>query len=87
MAEVAARSDQLAGGMLGRLKVATLSSRSRSTSDASNLQDVTEVGEATEDTAQLPWAFAHRWPDCSPAEPVSCGKPFLLQASGGGLGL
>jgi len=75
MAEVDAQSDQLAGGMLGRLKLATPSTRSWSTSDAGNLPD----------TAHLPDAVAHRRPDCSPTRP--CGMPFFLQASGGGLAL
>mmetsp|Transcript_97649 Transcript_97649/g.275016 ORF Transcript_97649/g.275016 Transcript_97649/m.275016 type:complete len:174 (+) Transcript_97649:2-523(+) len=75
MAEVAAQSNQLAGGVLGRLKLATPSTRSWSTSDAGNLPD----------TAHLPDAVAHRRPDCSPTRP--CGMPFFLQASGGGLAL
>jgi len=75
MAEVDAESDQLAGGVLGRLKLATPSTRSWSTSDAGNLPD----------TAHLPDAVAHRRPDCSPTRP--CGMPFFLQASGGGRAL
>mmetsp|Transcript_20851 Transcript_20851/g.54271 ORF Transcript_20851/g.54271 Transcript_20851/m.54271 type:complete len:299 (-) Transcript_20851:135-1031(-) len=86
MAEVAAQSNELAGGVLGRLKLAT--SRISSTpSDAGSLPDVTKVGEATWDTAHLPDAFAHRRPDDSAARPASCSRPLCLQASGGGLGV
>mmetsp|Transcript_109159 Transcript_109159/g.352312 ORF Transcript_109159/g.352312 Transcript_109159/m.352312 type:complete len:159 (+) Transcript_109159:3-479(+) len=84
MAEVAAHSNQLAGGVLGRLKLAT--SRISSTpSDAGSLPDVIKVGEATWDTAYLPDAFAHRRPDDNPARPATCSRPLFLRASGGGL--
>jgi len=84
MAEVAAQSDHLAGGVLGRLKLAT--SKSWSMLEAGSPPDVTNV-ETTWDTAHLPDSFAHRRPDDNPVRPASCSRPLCLQASGGGLGV